>query len=217
MMKLVKQDIQNIDRWLEKKGIKYLDVRYELMDHLINEYESLDNYPDLNSFLKERLPWCKKVVKEKQKAIHWSYQKEVWKQFLNLFLNIKTLVLILFAILFYYVLYLFFEEELTYKGILIGSLFTISVFQFYKMISFGISLKKRKQLLSSIHLMQVFSFPNLFVYCVGVLQLDAFDNLYFFNAYIGIAMVSNVAALMAFEKIRKGILKDYQFLKVYLA
>jgi len=217
MMKLVKQDLQNIDHWLEKKGIKYLDVRYELMDHLINEYESLDNYPDLNSFLKERLPWCKKVAKEKQKSIHWAYQKEVWKQFLNLFLSIKTLVLISFAILGYYVLYLFFEEELTYKGILIGSLFAVSAFQFYKMIFFGISLKKRKQLLSSIHLMQVFSFPNLFVYCVGILQLDAFDNLYFFNGYIGIAILSNIAALIAFEKGRKAILKEYKFLKVYLA
>ena len=60
-MKLVKQDMQNIDAWLKKRGVKYIDIRYELMDHLISEYESMENYPDLESFLKERKIFKKRL------------------------------------------------------------------------------------------------------------------------------------------------------------
>ncbi len=50
-MRLTRQDIKNIDIWLKRKGIKYVDVRFELIDHLTSEYEEFDNYPDLGSFL----------------------------------------------------------------------------------------------------------------------------------------------------------------------
>ncbi len=57
-MRLTKQDIKNIDIRLKRKGIKYVDVRFELIDHLTTEYEEFKNYPDLGSFLQNRLTWC---------------------------------------------------------------------------------------------------------------------------------------------------------------
>ncbi|MGK0493805.1 MAG: hypothetical protein ACJAU2_000181 [Maribacter sp.] len=59
-MRLTKQDIKNIDIRLKRKGIKYVDVRFELIDHLTTEYEEFKNYPDLGSFLQNRLTWCEK-------------------------------------------------------------------------------------------------------------------------------------------------------------
>lgn len=54
-MKLTKENILNINAYLIKKDIKFVDVRFELIDHLVSEYKSLDNCPDLDSFYVKEL------------------------------------------------------------------------------------------------------------------------------------------------------------------
>ena len=214
-MKLVKKDILHIDAWLKKRGIKFIDIRYELMDHLISEYESIENYPDLESFLKERLAWCKKVAKEKQKTIHWNYQKEVWVQLYTLFKKPKSLISMFIITVIYYWLYILLAP-ITFKGILIASFFCLLLFQFYRMIFFGIKLKKREELSSITYLMQVFALPQLFAQGLVIFNIESFDRLNFITVYIIIAILINTAALLTFENKRKQILKEYEFLKVYL-
>ena len=71
-MKLVKRDILNIDECLKLNNIKYIDVRYELIDHLVSEYEAMEIYQHLDSFLSERMAWCKEIARKKRglKKIH---------------------------------------------------------------------------------------------------------------------------------------------------
>ena len=51
MAKLTKENIQFIDSYLKKKGVKYLDVRVELIDHLSTAFEENSNYGLLIDFL----------------------------------------------------------------------------------------------------------------------------------------------------------------------
>ena len=92
-MRLTRQDIKNIDIWLKRKGIKYVDVRFELIDHLTSEYEEFDNYPDLGSFLENRLTWCKKVTKQKQRSLGLGQFKITGKEFFRLLVYPKTWLL----------------------------------------------------------------------------------------------------------------------------
>ena len=43
-MKLTREDIQFINHFLINRGIKYIDVRVELIDHLSSDFEENSNY-----------------------------------------------------------------------------------------------------------------------------------------------------------------------------
>ncbi|MDP5230819.1 MAG: hypothetical protein NWQ38_10535 [Cellulophaga sp.] len=215
-MKLVKQDIQNIDTWLKNHEIKYIDIRYELMDHLISEYENLENYPDLDSFLTDRLPWCKKVAKEKQKALHWAYQKEVWIQFFNFFKKKNTFLILVITAIFYYLLFPFLTAK-QFKTALLIPFFAVAAYQIYLLMFKCFSTKNQKEYISMASLVAIFSLPQLFLYCFGAFPGALQSNLYFLVPYITFGLLLNIAAILAFYEKRKVVVKEYEFLKVYLA
>ncbi len=215
-MKLVKQDMQNIDAWLKKRGIKYIDIRYELMDHLISEYESMENYPDLESFLKERMAWCKKVAHKKEKSTHWSYQKEVWKQLLGIFKNKKALFIILIMALCYYTIFPFLTLK-AFKLVLISPVFLLVGYQLYLMLFKCFNAKTQKEHVSISRLVTIILTPSLFLNFLGIFPDEWLNNLNFYIPYIAITFLFYVASILAFHKKRKQAVKEYAFLKVYLA
>ena len=146
-MKLVKQDLRNIDRWLAKNDIKYVDIRYELMDHLISEYENLENYPDLESFLIERLAWCKEVAKKKQIALQRSYFKEVWKQLLGLFSTKKTLFILIIICSIYGIIYPLLTSK-QFKWALATPFLVVFLYQAYLLFFKSFNAKKQKEYIS---------------------------------------------------------------------
>lgn len=50
-MELNKEQIKKIDSFLEAIGIEYIDIRFEMVDHIASEIE--DNVEDIDSFFKE--------------------------------------------------------------------------------------------------------------------------------------------------------------------
>ncbi len=103
-MKPVKRDIRNIDECLKLNNIKYIDVRYELIDHLVSEYEAMENYSDLDSFLSMRMAWCKEIARKKQKSIPWRLQRMVVKMLVAVLKKPKTWLCVMLAIALLYVL-----------------------------------------------------------------------------------------------------------------
>lgn len=215
-MKLVKQDIQHIDTWLKKHGIKYIDIRYELMDHLISEYESIENYPDLESFLKERLAWCKKVAKEKEKSLKSGYLQEIWKQLLGIYKNKKNLFIIVIVVFCYYLLFPFLTLK-QFRFALYFPLFSVAAYQIYLLGFKCFNSKKQKEYVSIAGLVSIISVPNFLLYSINVFPDKWLSNVYFLIVYSSLAVIINIAAILAFHKKRKHVVKEYEFLKVYLA
>jgi len=47
-MKLSKKQIQQVELYLTKRGLKYIDVRYEVLDHIVTDIEHLINTKNLS-------------------------------------------------------------------------------------------------------------------------------------------------------------------------
>ena len=211
-MRLVKEDIVNIDAWLKKKGIKYIDVRYELVDHLVTEYENIENYPDLGSFLQERKVWCKAVAKKKQKAIHFGIQKALWKRLLKLFSSVHSLLLIILISLCYYGISVS-VSEVIFKRLLFFTLLLPVLFQLYLMFYSGLGKAMKKGALSAVYLLNIFGLPQLFVQFSGVIPAFISENTAYMALYVFFGSLVNVAAILTFLEKRKELLKEFELLK----
>lgn len=211
-MRLSKEDILNIDRYLIKKGIKYMDIRYELMDHLVSEYESIENYPDLESFLRKRTAWCRKISKEKEKAVHWGGQKALLKKILSFCRSP-----IFYGILLIWAISLFFlnAEFGTYvvsKSLLYSLIIVVAI----QILDFGYQryqFPKQGNLLSTVNLFSIYSLPNIFLYMVFSFESELKTNVVFSVVYFSIGILVNIAALLEVRSRRKRGLKEHDFLK----
>jgi len=215
-MKLIREDIKNIDAWLKRAGIKYLDVRYELTDHLVTEYENIENYPDLLSFLDERKAWCKKIAKEKQKAVNFGMTKGVFKKFLSLFTNFKSIVLILITVLLFYGM----AQQVSpavFKKVLFFALVLPIVFQLYLMLYSGLGKTIKKDTLSGVYLINIFGLPQVFAHCYNIIPKSILDDFYVLVPYVCIGVLINITALLFFYEKRKQLQKEFELLKNAIA
>ncbi|WP_299430936.1 hypothetical protein [uncultured Maribacter sp.] len=215
-MRLVKEDILNIDRYLKDKGIKFLDVRYELIDHLVSEYEAMENYPDLESFLIKRVAWCKKVAEERRKAIHWKYQKALQLRLLGFLKQpLFYFLLVLWAI--FLILINAKISSTFYYGMLMSILITIVVFQ----VGFFFYMKRKdgfkKKVLSYDTIFNIYILPQLFLHLPTFMNPILKDNPFWCGLFFTIAYIVNIAALLVTMTKRKQIIEEYTFLKKYFS
>ena len=210
-MKLTQVDIQNIDSWLKNRGFKYIDVRYELLDHLVSEYEQIENYPDLESFLKERLTWCKKVEKQKQKTINFGMSKALFKKFFSLFTNIKSLFILLLTVFILFVVESIVVDKI-FRIVLMTLYFLIVGYHLYLMIFSGFGSRLKKEALSVVYLLNIFSLPWLPLYFMSLLK-DQLKQQIFYIPYLTFAILMGISAILVFHEKRKILLKEFDLLK----
>lgn len=214
-MKLVKQDIKNIDTYLKDKGIKHIDVRYELMDHLISEYEAMENQPDLERFLSTKIKWCKAVSKKKEKTIQSKFQDDLWLRLLKFLKSVWFYI----AVLCYFSLINYglsvYGDIGTYKYLsflFIGTTAVMMAYYFYRYYNLGLGRK----LLSGSFLLQAITGPQLFLSLLVLLQEFFIENSFLFFIYIGLAIMFSLAAITEINSKSKQIAQEYKFLKMYL-
>lgn len=105
-MQLTKQQIQIIESSLVKKGLKYWDLRIEMIDHIVSD---LEKNAETNDFEKEfknslkRLDCCGSL--RHINAAGWQntnkkYRKEYHKAFVNFFKHPKNLLVLLIFVSF---------------------------------------------------------------------------------------------------------------------
>ncbi|MBT8188344.1 MAG: hypothetical protein KJO73_11685 [Croceitalea sp.] len=216
-MKLTQENIQQLDKRLQVSGIKYLDVRVELIDHLVTEYEAMDNAQDWNLFVKNRLPWCKKVMKDKSKTTHWSYQRSLWKTFFEILKETR----VLFGIIFFIGLMFFIRPWLTdgqYFMALILPMLTFLIWQIALMVKNGLGKEKRNSCISAKYLFNIFALPNLILYLLNLLlQLnrDLVLNQFFIIPYVIFGSLLGLAAIRLFRKKRDVVIAEYNKLVQY--
>ncbi|MCL7752379.1 hypothetical protein [Polaribacter sp. Z022] len=146
-MELTKEQLLQIDNYIFSCGIKFYDVRTEIVDHFANILEEkLDENPDLN--FKREIEnihrnfsdrGFSKLLKEKTKAVQTKFYKQSLKHLITFFKLPKIIV----SIALFYLLFLLmnlFENKETFFQILtgLGFLYIIAFF-------FSLFFKKRKE------------------------------------------------------------------------
>ncbi|WP_397444818.1 hypothetical protein [Polaribacter sp. R77954] len=106
-MEITKEHIQIIDNHLKKNGIKYWDLRVEMIDHLVSDIEQNYNNSDFETELYaslKRMNWngyISGVNREGWQNVNRKYRSEYHKGFLNFFksfINVAILMLSLFGL-----------------------------------------------------------------------------------------------------------------------
>ena len=204
-MRLSKEQIQYIDSFLSKQGIKYLDIRYELIDHLASDYENSEQ-KNLDNYLYSKLPFIKDFAKKRKNTIHWAYQNQLWKRIFLFFYKPKyvlTTILILFIL--YFIVY-----NLKIKTVIILVFLPIITAQ---LIGVYFSFKhKTKKLISLEHLFNIMALPSLFLFTFNILKDYFIENKIYLFAFCFLAILFNIAGLIEVLAKRKEVLNKYSFL-----
>ena len=107
-MKLTASEIQYIDNYLKKKGVSYWDIRMEMVDHIACSMEDKHGSYDFESLFKDILQksgWhgnLKAIEKSRLQNINKTLQRKYFRNFLQLFSNLKSLIIVICFILLYY-------------------------------------------------------------------------------------------------------------------
>lgn len=173
-MELTNEQIKRINDFLEGIGVEFLDIRFEMIDHIASEIE--EKIEDKTSFFENRrfqTPFIKymlsrksefvKIYQKQEKKLTWFYLKTIFKDVSKRFLKLQNLVLFSLLSIFCFVIGSnFMKETIIFMGVL---LLINLVFGTYQSSTF---IRKREEIkivrvymaLFSIIFMIPFSFLN---------------------------------------------------------
>jgi hypothetical protein len=109
-MKLTKLQIQSIDQRLKKGGIKYWDVRIEMVDHLVTDIEErgvTNNFDEELQNALKRANWhydLDEVNIQSWKNTNRLYRKKFYKEIWRFLISVKGLTLLLLFVCAHYYL-----------------------------------------------------------------------------------------------------------------
>ena len=72
-MELTKEQIQQVERYLDKKNFDFIDLKVEVLDHMVSDIESflVNNYTFENAFKITVLKWDKHF-KDTSSLLFWT-------------------------------------------------------------------------------------------------------------------------------------------------
>ncbi|ARV15919.1 hypothetical protein [Polaribacter sp. SA4-12] len=149
-MELTKEQLLQIDNYIYSCGIKFYDVRTEIVDHFANILEQkLDENPDL-VFKKEIINIHRnfsdngfhKLLKEKTKSVQNKFYKQSFKHFITFFKLPKVIITIALFYALFQIMNLF-EDKETFFQILTG-LGLVTVFSVF--LNSYLKKKKKKEI-----------------------------------------------------------------------
>lgn len=116
MKELTKEQVQRIDDYLKKEGIKYWDLRMEMIDHIVTDIESQNQSVDFDSKFQQsiiQLGWDKNL--SDYNKIGWKntnsiFRRNYHRNILSFFTSFKRIALLCIG---FYILY-FLSERLNF-------------------------------------------------------------------------------------------------------
>ncbi|WP_292948693.1 hypothetical protein [Olleya sp. UBA1516] len=187
-MKLSQQQINQIDNYLIKLKIKYVDVRLELIDHLASDFEASNKEEQLEDYLKSKIDFIQDFEKKRQKTIHWSYQREMWRRLAMFFYKPNYLP---FTIVFGFAVY-WMQQFQPNKALTLILIVSLSMIHFWALITGYSHYKTFKKLQMAQPLYSIMALPSLFLYTMGAAK-PWLENQYFFIAFWFLAILFNIA------------------------
>ena len=183
-MELTKQDIQKIDKYLEKE-IRYWDVRLEMIDHLASRLE--DSNEDINidaTFLRETFGLYWKIRKEEKnriKHINKKYKRLFFEGFIKLLK--KPIHIITFAILFLTSIVLY--KSTSYKMFFKVEIFILYIYLFFVFIKM---LIKHKIIFNSIAFSYIINYIGFFIMVFGQIAYYLFRD----SGFVALSEINRV-------------------------
>ena len=200
-MELSKEQLLQIDNYIYSCGIKFYDVRTEIVDHFANILEQkLDENPDLN--LKKEIEnihrnfsdkGFSKLLKEKTKSIQNKFYKQSLKHFVTFF---KLPKVIISGGLFYALFQMMnlFEDKETFFQILTG-LGLVTVFSVF--LNSYLKKKKKKEIFLALDMNNnLFQIINNAVIYFNTITIFRSEESFLNPIHNNIQLVIFVAALL---------------------
>tara|TARA_R110000787_G_scaffold199216_2_gene310275 strand:+ start:15941 stop:16615 length:675 start_codon:yes stop_codon:yes gene_type:complete len=169
-MEITKEQIQEIDNRLEKNGVKYWDIRIELLDHVVTDVEVRITKGEIfkeavqNSFIS--LGWngsFKDITRYRLLDINKIIRKQYFNQVKQFFLSVKYLLGIVLLIATYFLFFLNTND----KSFGIISIIILLLPVCYSILNhlylFSTSKKSGYLLYSSFYIVFSFLFLNIFI------------------------------------------------------
>lgn len=208
-------DIAQIDHWLKNQGAKYIEMRYELLDHLATEFERLDDHKELGNFLYNRRVWCRTALKEKQKAINKSMTKAFFKKLLGFFtIPIMIFPILTGGIILFYIKSVF-DDEVA-KNILFYVYLLLILYQLYLMIFSGFGNHFKKESVSVAYLTHIFIFSQLPLFWLGLFPEEWWLFPIFYIPFLSFGILLALAAILTFHEKKSLLLKNLEiFIKQF--
>lgn len=204
-MKLTKEEIEVIDNYLKDKKIKYIDIRAELLDHLATEFEENSDYNLIEDYLITKVNFIKDFAKKQQKIIHWSYQKQLWIQFVKFFYMPKFLLpLIGLVTLGYMSLQLFGLK--TFSHICYFFLLILIFYPLVYQIKYSKAVKKVQSMQS---LFGITALPSVFLYSFYLVKDVMLETPLLLVIYFYFSILLSFSAVIIIENDRKKVLEKY--------
>lgn len=201
-MKLSQENIQFIDNYLIKLKVKFVDVRLELIDHLASDFEASNKEEQLVDYLKSKIDFIKDFEKKRQKTIHWSYQREMWRRLAMFFYKPNYL---LFTIMFGFLVY-WTQKLQPNKTVMLVLIISLSIIHFWALITGYSHHKTFKKLQMAQPLYSIMALPSLFLYTMGAAK-PLLENQYFFIAFWFLAILFNIAGAIELRNKKNRILE----------
>ena len=201
-MSLTEENIKQIDNYLIKLKIKYVDVRLELIDHLASDFEASNKEEQLVDYLKSKIDFIKDFEKKRQKTIHWSYQREMWRRLAMFFYKPNYLP---FTIVFGFAAY-WIQQLQPNKTSIIVFVVSLSTIHFWALIAGYSHHKTFKKLQMAQPLYSIMALPSLFLYTMGAAK-PWLENQYFFIAFWFLAILFNIAGGIELRNKKNKILE----------
>ncbi len=217
-MELTKGQIQFIENRLENEGIKYWDIRIEMLDHVVtnvqNRIENGEHFKNAvqNSFVS--LGWRENfngssfegIVKEKYNLFAKKYRKSFWTYFKTCLFKPTSFILVLGLIT---VLYFIYSYKVIFKYTLFSFLGIMTIFIFYFLTKYRVN--KSIQLNNA--LAQTFISLNLMNIYMNVPKMFEIDLLKFHfltTLFFSIVIIQSFLGIRFFLKEYNKINNTYQ-------
>ncbi|WP_439130101.1 hypothetical protein [Polaribacter sp.] len=116
-MEITKEQIQFIDNHLKKNGIKYWDLRLEMIDHLVSDIEQNHNNSDFETEFAvslKRMNWNGNLAginTEGWQNVNRKYRTQYLKGFFNFFKSFKNVAVLMLGLFAFYLI----SESISFK------------------------------------------------------------------------------------------------------
>ncbi|WP_420552145.1 hypothetical protein [Tenacibaculum aiptasiae] len=207
-MELTEKQIQFIENRLENDGVKYWDIRIEMLDHVVTDVENkLENGEKFKTAVQESflsLGWKENfngsnfegIMQRKQNVFAKEYRKRYWKYFKNSIVKTSSLVLFLSFVTLLYTISFYSK---IFKYTLFTYLISMSIFIFYFLIKYRVN--RSIQLNNALEQAGFsLSIINFFIYMPKMIGIDVFKFPFLVAIVFGFVFLQSILGIQFFKK-----------------
>ncbi|ARV15922.1 hypothetical protein [Polaribacter sp. SA4-12] len=193
-----------------KKRILDPEDLYELIDHLVTDFETTTENGNLSQYLSDNSDFIFNYKGNNRSDIHWSYQRQLWSNFFGFFTTLKfiPITISVLSIIFF----LFYELDFSNKNLSLLFVLLIGIPAIYGFINTYHKKKQIRRLVSFKYLGNILALPQMFLYLFSPIKDFLFEHKFLFFLYVTFAFGLNMAGVLLVKQKRILILKKYKHL-----